>query len=531
MSEVKEQRLAYLQWVLKTERTPLLERFACDQNQSFDGMDSRIRRMWATFNEKRKTETVSVAKTGEPYKKWQPPEFLDADFPPLLDSAVEIAPTETNEPARPLADAAPATTVLTAPTTTAKPAPLPMTLLPLLSPLRFSVKNARQNELFDAEIMIEPSTAKPELCAVRFPEELTGLVVEPPLWRIRGTPLRGGEFPLRVEYRDAMGAVRTGTLPFVVNPDPKTLWVDLPSDPDTEFWKKDNTSSSVRGGEARIVAARRRGRSHAHKGTCCDDDYVIDADIAPGWYLAIVADGAGSAKFSRHGSKVATRRAAEFLREALAGPEGEKLRQASENYANAAVWDPESTEGKTLHNSLFVTVGYAAHAAMLALRKEAEASDVIANVKELSTTLLIGLARKVGTRWFCAAYWVGDGAVAVYRQGKEVILLGTPDSGEFSGQTRFLSAEEVQQDALLRRLCFTVVEDMTAFLLMTDGVSDPKFPSETQLGKLSEWEALWQDIDAGARLREEGNAAARLLDWLDFWVPGEYDDRTLAIIH
>lgn len=534
---MEEQRLAYLQWVLKAKRSPQLETFAHVQSQSFDGMDKHIRRMWATFL-KAQTE---VAEGGEPYDKWLPLPFeshaaSSTSKPVQPQDFTMETPAEANESqaeATPAAVSTPTPTPTPTPTTLPKPAPPPMTPppMPSSSTLRFSVKNARQGEPFDAEIMITPASAKPELRAVRFPEELTGLIVEPPRWRIHGKPLRGGEFSLRVEYRDATGAVRTGTLPFVVNPDPKTLWADLPSDPGTVFWKQDNTSSSVRGGEAKIIAARRRGRSHAHKGTCCDDDYVIDAEIAPDWYLAIVADGAGSAKFSRYGSKLASHEAAAFLRKALAGPEGEKLRQASETYANAAIREPESAEGQTLRNSLYVTVGHAAYAAMRALLKETEASDVIDNVKELSTTLLIGLARKIGTRWFCAAYWVGDGAVAVYRQGREVILLGTPDSGEFSGQTRFLSAEEVQQESLLRRLRFTVVEDMTAFLLMTDGVSDPKFPSEIQLGKLGEWEALWRDIDAGARLHEEGDAAARLLDWLDFWVPGEYDDRTLALIY
>ena len=522
-----EQRLAYLQQVLKTGRTPLLDEFARAMDKFFVDQEIRLCVEWAGFKAEREaeedTKTAPDAGTGKPrVEKYSFP-ALGPDVPPVAPPqpapppAAEAAPVE--RPAQAATETPPAQTKPTA-------APAPGVCPPAL---RFNVKNARQGEAFDAEIMVEPPAAKPTLCKIHFPEDL-GLLTEPPRWRIHGTPRRSGEFSLQVEYRDAAGAVRAGTLPFVVNPDPRTLWEDKPSDPGVVFWKEDDAHGCAPGNEAKIIAARRRGRSHAHKGSCCDDDYVIEAHH--GWYLAIVADGAGSAKFSRYGSRVATRRAADFIRQNLAGTAGEDLIASIGHYADSAAPHPESAEGQKLRNGLFRTLGYAAHAAVKALHEAvADRSDVIGSVKELSTTLLIGLARKIGTRWFCAAYWVGDGAVGVYRRGREVILLGSPDSGEFSGQTRFLGNEEVQQKSLVRRLRFVVVEDMTAFLLMTDGVSDPKFSSEAQLGRVAGWDALWLEIEAGARLHEDGDVAARLHGWLDFWSPGEYDDRTLAIIY
>ena len=73
---------------------------------------------------------------------------------------------------------------------------------------------------------------------------------------------------------------------------------------------------------------------------------------------------------------------------------------------------------------------------------------------------------------------------------------------------------------------------MTAFLLMTDGVSDPKFRSESAMAEIQDWDRLWDDLETGAHLSssEEGHEA-RLLEWLDFWAQGEYDDRTIAIIY
>jgi len=419
-----------------------------------------------------------------------------------------------------------------------QPAPKPASTTAQRPVLRFSVKNARQGEPFECDIAIEPSAVKPRMIGITFPDGME-LVADTTNWRITGIPKLSGEFNLSVEYRypeDSPLVIRSATLAFIVNPDPQTLWKDLPSDRSAPFWKEDTAHSVAVNADARILAARRRGRSHAHKGTCCDDDYFIEIDPTHGWFLAVVADGAGSAKFSRRGSQVATQVVASFMRNAFSTPDGQTLLEAATDYANGqqpgVPPDEKSVEGQTVRNALYVTMGHAAHAAVRALRDEVAARpDIISNIKELSTTLLIGLARKVGSRWFCAAYWVGDGAVAVYRKNQEVVLLGDPDSGEFSGQTRFLTVDEVQQDSLLRRLRFTVVDDMTGFVLMTDGVSDPKFPSEMQLGKLSEWDALWQEIDTEVHLQDAAQADARLLEWLNFWATGEYDDRTIAIIY
>jgi len=407
--------------------------------------------------------------------------------------------------------------------------------------LRFSINNARQGEVFEEVIKIDPDPAASfvELIEVKFPNGM-GLGTDNANWRINGTPALSGDFNFTVQYRysnDPAGVVRSGMLSLIVNPNPKLLWQDLPSNRNEPFWKEDNAHGLATGSDARIVAARLRGRSHAHKATCCDDDFVIHADPSHGWYLAVVADGAGSAKFSRRGSYLSTTTAAEHLRKTFCTAEGEALAQAMEAYAAAFEsgngCDDNSAIAQTLRNSLYVTVGYAAHAAVKTLIAEASSrSETFRDVKELSTTLLIGLARKVGARWVCAAYWVGDGAIGVYRRNKEVVLLGDPDSGEYSGQTRFLSAQVVTQEELLRRLRFTCVEDLTAMVLMTDGVSDPKFPSETQMGKLEEWDALWDEMDAAVELANaDASLEARLLDWLKFWATGEYDDRTIAIIY
>ncbi len=405
--------------------------------------------------------------------------------------------------------------------------------------LRFMVRNARQGELYEGTIVSEPNVPGLRLLDILLPED-AGLTLDLENLRISGTPAIAGEFqlPLRYALAHAPDTVSyTANLPFVINADPKTLWKNIPSDPASPFWKEDSTAALHSGKQASIIAARRRGRSHAHKGTCCDDDFAIVCDDAHGWHLAVLADGAGSARFSRHGSHIVTHAVSSFMQEIFADQRGAALADAIEALAGTQAPDTPDSEltltQQKVRNELFTTLGYAAHHAMRALTEATRAhADVIASLKELSTTLLIGLARKVGTQWFCAAYWVGDGAIAVYRRNQSVLLLGTPDSGEFSGQTHFLDASQVTQEALLRRLRFELVDDMTAFLLMTDGVSDPKFRSEAAMSQVEEWDRLWDELSPVlGRSNDHRQSHAHLLEWLDFWAPGEYDDRTMAIIY
>ena len=414
------------------------------------------------------------------------------------------------------------------------PQPLPVTPIKDRGPLAFKLRNARQSEPYTDGIAYDSGNAQICLVNVELPAEL-GLACNLNSMMVEGTPTISGEFSINVCYRwadDSQMTDRSGKVTLYVNPDPKSLWKNQESDRSDPMWKEDEAAQIVCGEERRIIAARKRGRSHAHVGSCCDDDFYLQHNSDQGWYVAIVADGAGSAKASRQGSRVAVRAAGSFLKDVFAGEGGEKVATA---VAAVQVATEEGRENarRVLHNALYVTVGHAAHRAMKALFDEAQARpDIIGSVKDLSTTLLIGVARKFGTQWLCAAYWVGDGAVGVYRQGSEIQLLGEVDAGEYSGQTRFLDANEVSQEALLKRTRFTLCDDFTAFLLMTDGVSDPKFETESRLADICAWDTLWDDLHAGAGLSStDEHPDQKLLEWLDFWSQGNHDDRTIALIY
>ena len=114
-------------------------------------------------------------------------------------------------------------------------------------------------------------------------------------------------------------------------------------------------------------------------------------------------------------------------------------------------------------------------------------------------------------------------------------MLGDPDEGEYAGQTRFLTMTDIFSDPkeFYGRLKCKIVPDFTALFLMTDGVSDPKFETDANLNNPDKWDALWNDLkENGVDLSDDNEAAKeQLLKWLDFWSPGNHDDRTIAILY
>ena len=186
---------------------------------------------------------------------------------------------------------------------------------------------------------------------------------------------------------------------------------------------------------------------------------------------------------------------------------------------------------------IYKIVGTAAFKAHNAINKEAKEQNMPA--KTYATTLLLTICKKFPFGWFIASFWVGDGAICLFDQTANTAkLLGVPDEGEYAGQTRFLTMPEIFQDAtsLYKRLRFNIIDDFTALFLMTDGVSDPMFETDANLNNYAKWEQLWNnfatDKDNPVHLVDDNEKSAEeLLNWLDFWSPGNHDDRTIAILY
>ena len=131
-----------------------------------------------------------------------------------------------------------------------------------------------------------------------------------------------------------------------------------------------------------------------------------------------------------------------------------------------------------------------------------------------------------------------DGGIGIYRKEPEYLkLLGEPDGGEFAGQTRFLTMPEIIKNEIYNRMKFDIVEDFTALILMTDGVTDPKFETDANLNRIEKWNELWDDLKGNNEDNvkvdfsdDNEQTAGQLLKWLDFWSRGNHDDRTIAIL-
>ncbi|MCO6427627.1 PP2C family serine/threonine-protein phosphatase [Nitrosomonas communis] len=399
----------------------------------------------------------------------------------------------------------------------------PLTMTPNQK-ISFNLQNAKVGELYSAVLQIqgENNLKKVVIKKIVFPEGI-GLSAEAPDFRsIIGTPLKDGEYKIFVAYHFQDTGPESPTIDsefkLFINPDPKSLWKKLDPDPNDPYSKSNEAKYLADGTDNRmLLAASRRGRSHEHSGTFRDDDFYLVSEN--GWNILAVADGAGSAKSSREGSRIAVRKSVDHLKNCLQS-QGTKIEQ------EAKLWS-SGDKNAQVKTALYETFGQAAHTAVKAIEEEASSKN--ANSKEYSTTLLLAAHKRLPIGHFFAAFWVGDGGVGIYQKGKKVELLGKGDSGEFAGQTRFLDKQVMTGEEIMKRLNFTITEDFTSLILMTDGVTDPKFETDNNLSSLQKWDDLWNELEP--LITNEATAPDELLKWLEFWSPGNHDDRTIALLY
>lgn len=357
----------------------------------------------------------------------------------------------------------------------------------------------------------------------------TGLKFDAQALIIAGIPVAAGDVSLTLQSRhpDQIDASRfvSRVMQLTVIADPRSLWKNLEPDPAAPYPRPNSDSRLVEGNQGkRLVAASQRGRSHAHEAKFRDDDFCLDVVPASGWHLLAVADGAGSALYSRRGSQIACEAAVRIVREGLAGTGGNALEKVLVAYRQ----DPGEKTSQSVADTLYNVMTKGVYEAYRLIHEEAIGKGV--PIKNFATTLLVAAAKKYDFGWFVGAYWVGDGGIGLYREGRDVCLLGEPDGGEFAGQTRFLTMKEIiEQPEIRRRVRFSIVDDFTALVLMTDGVTDPKFDNDSNLQQRERWDDLWKDIALAVDLKA-ADADIQLLKWLDFWSQGNHDDRTIAIL-
>ena len=356
---------------------------------------------------------------------------------------------------------------------------------------------------------------------------------------ITGTPIISGEQTIQLFLKRKGWTegkpVFERNLTLTVNPDPRSLWQSKPSDKNDPYWKSESASQFLKVESTGlllkterkdIVVASQRGRSHAHEGIFRDDDFGIDYDKTTEWYILTVADGAGSASASRKGSTIACETVVKVCKTQL-----EAQHKDFEHLIKELNKDKSDTNRKKMGDALYGIVGTAVFKAYKNIEEEATNSG--RPVKDFSTTLIVSICKKFKFGWFVAAFWVGDGGVGIYNKKTRFLkVLGETDGGEFAGQTRFLTMPEITQPAeIYRRLRFDIVDDFTALILMSDGITDPKFETDANLLKFEKWDELWTDLSKEVDFKDNNEKSAeQLLKWLDFWSPGNHDDRTIAIL-
>lgn len=300
---------------------------------------------------------------------------------------------------------------------------------------------------------------------------------------IEGVPEVSGDIPLKLLFTiDADTTLHEKVLHLIINPDPRRLWKELPSDEKDPFWKPDNVAVADQLGDKRLVAASKRGRSHAHNGAFRDDDFAY-CNLENGWSIIVVADGAGSSQYARRGAQLACSATIEYFQQ---------------------------------HTDIYGAPQYV-HDKIKAAAEQ---------LADYHTTLAFVLFRKMAYGYEVKSFSVGDGPMAIV--GKELLLLNKLDAGEFGGGTRFITQPEIFQSKeipMASRFQHVTVPDMPYLLLMTDGIYDPKFEVEVNLQRLE----CWQDLLAD--LRDVFEHPDQLSAWMDFWSQGNHDDRTLAIIY
>lgn len=347
---------------------------------------------------------------------------------------------------------------------------------------------------------------------------------------IEGTPQLEGNHVVVLRYRlaDDGEEFAAKECQLLINPDPRSLWKSLDSDREDRYWRPDERRDRFESGERTIIAASKRGRSHAHEGKFRDDEYGVIAGSPDGWSFIAVADGAGSAKNARRGAELACSASLAHLNASLPSVPDSVIELALRGASGEGAFGDDSK--KALTDLLYNSLGRAAFAAYRRIQEEAQ--DVGGAAKDFSTTLLLVAHKKLRPGHFFASFWVGDGGIGIYRGKDGVTILGQPDGGQYAGQTRFVTMPDVfEHTELVKRLRFTVVESFTALVMMTDGVTDPKFQTDSNLLKASKWDEMWQDLSGSVRLdRTNVDAQDQLLKWLDFWSAGNHDDRTIAIL-
>lgn len=389
--------------------------------------------------------------------------------------------------------------------------------------IKFQVENARVGQHYQSRISVisqhdvNQLIFKPE--SFKFPD--TSFYFDEATQRIHGEPQLADSIEFSFQFI-ADGETRSAQCRLNVIADPRSLWKVIEPECGQKFSKPHLDQALIDAVDYKIIAASRRGRSHEHAGLFRDDDFSITLIENTPWSVLTVADGAGSAQYSREGSRIAVEIVENNLKNYLNPHTVKSLISDLEKW-QVGSQDAETVEVAKKLNEQFHHVYYEIYKSIInQIRLQAE--QIEANTKDFSTTLLVAVVCKLADKTFISAFSVGDGAIAVYSDNN-VRLMNVPDGGEYAGQTKFLDLSIATE--FPNRLKIGCFKDTNAIMLMTDGISDPKFETDSGLSNFDKWQSLYRELDP---LLQNEAADTALLEWMHFFTAGHHDDRTMAVL-
>jgi len=359
-----------------------------------------------------------------------------------------------------------------------------------------------------------------------------GLHYFPDKNQISGVPKKSGSYDLHFNIREYNESGVEETSPYmlqlVVEDDYDFGIKDVDeSDP---YWKPDDDVCTVAvngSGKKRlkkdIAAASKRGYEHIEKGKIREDDFYIRYDPKTRWYALAVADGAEKSKYSRKGSNIVCNSAIVSILERLTA-QSRKLKKLTIRYT----WRKSDHVLKEIMGRLHEIIASSVTDAYTDI--VAEATKFARRPEDYATSLLMCICKKFEFGWLIGSFGVGDGAICVYHKDNWYAnLIG---GCEHQSEKLFLTTPGiVHPSELERRIRFTIVDEFSALFMMTNGVSNPKFGCQNDLPCFELWNRFWDDISGQVNLSGKINDVGEaLLKWLDFWTPGKYGDRTIAMI-
>jgi hypothetical protein len=243
-----------------------------------------------------------------------------------------------------------------------------------------------------------------------------------------------------------------------------------------------------------LIGARVRGRKHKHEGTHCDDWFEFARSGV--WSVIAVADGAGSKRWSRAGAKIACQTAIASLSADLRDVFPVDRPTAAEWNAAAAT----NTDGERSGEYCAPDLRAVQQALSNAVRRAAAAVQAAAaeigdpeprRAADLDCTLLLALHTPVvfgdETRDLIFTFSIGDSLAAGVLRNGEALAFSEPDTGEYAGETLFLSLAAEFSDAQLAARTTLGLCQLQALLVMSDGVASDYEPVD-QIAR------LWADL-------------------------------------